>query len=66
MVAFAELVLTALDEIPADFPAGVLWHFRVATLGTHAVIWTTIGLTFGALAERNPGGPPEAMAAPRS
>jgi hypothetical protein len=35
-------------------------------LGTHAVIWTTIGLTFGALAERNPGGPPEAMAAPRS
>jgi hypothetical protein len=30
----------------------VIWHFRVATVGTHAVIWATIGLAFGALAER--------------
>ena len=30
----------------------MIWHFRVATLGTHAVIWTTLGLGFGAVAER--------------
>jgi hypothetical protein len=52
LVAVAELLLPALDEIPRDFPASVIWHFRVATLGTHAVIWATLGLGFGALAER--------------
>jgi predicted cobalt transporter CbtA len=52
LVAIAELALPTLDEIPAGFPADVIWRFRIATVGTHAVIWATIGLTFGALAER--------------
>lgn len=51
LVAIAELALPSLDEIPADFPASVIWHFRVATVGTQAVIWATLGLMFGALAE---------------
>ena len=38
---------------PAGLPdASVIWHFRVATLGTHAVLCATLGLGFGALAER--------------
>ena len=52
LVAIGELLMPALDEIPKDFPASVIWHFRVATLGTHVVIWTTLGLTFGAAAQR--------------
>ncbi len=58
IVAFAELVMPSLDEIPKGFDPSVIWHFRVATLGVHAVIWTTFGLGFGALAER-------VLAAPR-
>ena len=52
LIVVAQLVMPSLDEVPRDFPASVLWHFRVATLGMHAVIWTTFGLGFGALAQR--------------
>ena len=52
LIALGELMLPALDETPKDFPADVIWHFRVATLGIHPVIWTTLGLGFGAAAQR--------------
>jgi hypothetical protein len=30
----------------------VLWNFRVASVGVQVVMWTTIALAFGPLAER--------------
>jgi predicted cobalt transporter CbtA len=45
-------VLPPVNEVPAGFPADVLWNFRVAALGMQAVMWGTIGLVFGWLAER--------------
>jgi predicted cobalt transporter CbtA len=50
VVAFA--VLPPIDEVPADFPADVLWRFRLASFGLQVVVWSTIGLVFGVLAER--------------
>jgi predicted cobalt transporter CbtA len=44
--------LPAIDEVPEGFPAVVLWHFRVASYGMQLVLWTTLGLAFGALTER--------------
>jgi hypothetical protein len=52
VVAVAELVLPAVHETPAGFPADVLYRFRLASLGINAVLWTVIGLGFGLLAER--------------
>jgi predicted cobalt transporter CbtA len=52
LIAIGELIMPHLDEVPNGFSASVIWHFRVATLGVHAVLWTTLGLGFGALAER--------------
>jgi predicted cobalt transporter CbtA len=52
IVAIAQLVLPAIDEVPADFPALVLWKFRMASLGLQALMWATLGLVFGVLAER--------------
>lgn len=52
LIAVAELILPAVHEVPAGFPADVLWRFRIASLGTDAVLWATIGLGFGAAAER--------------
>jgi predicted cobalt transporter CbtA len=52
VIAIAQLVLPAINEVPAEFPAVVLWRFRVAALAIQAVMWTTIGLGFGVLAER--------------
>lgn len=45
-------VMPVVDEVPAEFPASLLWTFRIAALGTQLVLWTALALTFGALADR--------------
>jgi len=52
LVTAAALVLPGVHEVPKGFPAETLWHFRLASLGTQACIWATLGLGFGALADR--------------
>lgn len=52
LVGIAAALMPAVKEMPQGFSPDVLWHFRVATLGTHAVLYATLGLAFGALAER--------------
>jgi predicted cobalt transporter CbtA len=52
IIAGAQLVMPAINEVPRRFPATVLWQFRIASLGTQLTLWSTIGLGFGALAER--------------
>ena len=52
VVTVAALALPAVNEAPEGFPAVVLWQFRMASLGAQAIMWTTIGLGFGALTER--------------
>ena len=37
---------------PGKFPAGLLWSFRLSSIGTQVVLWTGIGVLFGALCER--------------
>ena len=52
VVAAAELILPAVHETPQGFPADVLYRFRLASLGINLTLWTTIGLGFGAAAQR--------------
>jgi hypothetical protein len=52
IITVAQLVLPDINEVPAEFPAVVLWRFRMASLGLQALMWTTLGLLFGVLAER--------------
>jgi hypothetical protein len=52
VVAVAMLILPAINEVPADFSAAVLWRFRLVSLGIETVLWTALGLVFGVLAER--------------
>ena len=52
LVALAAYVLPPINEVPAAFPADLLWHFRIAALGTQAILWTALALIFGALMER--------------
>ena len=51
-VVVAGLLLPTIDEVPTNFPAVVLWQFRIASLGAQLIMWTTIGLIFGLAAER--------------
>ena len=52
VIAVAMLLLPGVNEVPGDFSATVLWHFRLASIGTQLVLWTTFGILFGALTER--------------
>jgi len=45
-------VIDAVTDADVTFPPTVLWAFRVSSLGLQAVIWTTVALVFGVLAER--------------
>lgn len=48
----AGLAMPAVSEVPADFPAVLLWQFRIASLGTQLVLWASAGVLFGALTHR--------------
>ena len=52
LIVVAQLILPAVQETPPGFPADVLYDFRLASLGTNAILWLVIGLGFGAAAER--------------
>ena len=52
VVAVGYLLLPTVNEVPDTFPATLLWNFRIASLGTQAVMWSALGLAFAALATR--------------
>jgi len=52
IVAITQALLPDISEVPSAFPATLLWRFREASIGMQISLWTTLGLTFGPLAER--------------
>jgi hypothetical protein len=53
LTGLAMLALPAINEVPAGFPAQILWQFRLDSLGTEAILWITLGLVFGGLTQRS-------------
>ena len=41
------LALPGVQEVPRDFPAPLIWEFRLSSLGTQAVLWAALGVGFG-------------------
>ncbi len=41
------LALPGVEELPKDFPAALIWEFRLSSLGTQAVLWAALGIGFG-------------------
>jgi hypothetical protein len=56
LVGLAGYALPPINEVPAAFPADLLWHFRIAAFGTQGILWTALALVFGALIERGRDG----------
>lgn len=53
IVSFAALyALLPASVGPGEVGAGVLWQFRLASIGTQAVLWAALGCVFGLLLER--------------
>ncbi|MBG0816781.1 CbtA family protein [Planomonospora sp. ID82291] len=63
-VAAAWILLPGVDEVPEGFPAGLLWDFRIASLGTQAVFWLGVGALFALACALGRTG--EAAARPRT
>ena len=56
-VVFAAIVGLLLSVLPpapdpGGIPAGLLWDYRLSSLGTLLTLWATLGASFGALCER--------------
>lgn len=51
-VVVASMALPPINEMPEGFSPLVVWDFRVATIGIHLTLWTTIALGFGWATER--------------
>jgi hypothetical protein len=52
IVVIAGFLLPVVNEVPQQFPAVVLWKFRMASLGAQFIMWTTLGVLFGVSTER--------------
>ncbi len=50
-VGVSYALLPGVNEVPADFPAALIWEFRLASLAIQTALWATFGLAFGYLAE---------------
>ncbi|MFF0424682.1 CbtA family protein [Streptomyces sp. NPDC004520] len=50
-VAFAVLPDNT-DAVAANFPAALLWDFRLASLAIQAVMWAVFGIVFGVFAQK--------------
>ncbi|MFI9406033.1 CbtA family protein [Nocardia sp. NPDC052316] len=51
VTAVGYILLPGVDEVKADFPATLLWQFRVASLAQTATLWACLALGFAALTE---------------
>ena len=52
IMAVAGSLFPTINEVPETFSADVLWKFRTSSLGIQVVLWTSLGLIFGPVAER--------------
>ena len=58
IAATAAALMPSVAEIPHDFPADLLWDFRLSSLITQVALWGVLGAVFAVLADRAraPGG----------
>lgn len=49
VVGVTAVLLPSIDEVPATFPADLLWEFRIASLGTQFTLWLVLGVLLATL-----------------
>src|SRR5277367_1706933 len=52
VIATFFLILPGVNEVPDSFPAVTLWQFRLASFGIQTILWGSIGVMFGYVAEQ--------------
>jgi len=61
-IGLVQYLLPPINEVPENYSAVVLWHFRTTSIGMHVILWGVLGLAFGILAERKLGAAPKPRA----
>ncbi|WP_280317666.1 CbtA family protein [Nocardia wallacei] len=51
VTAIGYVALPGVNEVSDDFPATLLWQFRVSSLAVTATLWAALGLAFATLTE---------------
>lgn len=49
--AIGYVVLPGVNEVGADFPASLLWEFRISSLAVSTTLWACLGLGYAMLTE---------------
>ncbi|MGW0049746.1 CbtA family protein [Nocardia cyriacigeorgica] len=49
--AIGYIVLPGVNEVGADFPASLLWEFRISSLAVSTTLWACLGLGYAVLTE---------------
>ena len=52
IVGIGYALLPDVNEVGSDFPATLLWEFRLSSLATQATLWLALGLGFAFLTDR--------------
>ncbi|OZC68250.1 hypothetical protein CH251_20220 [Rhodococcus sp. 06-462-5] len=52
VVGIGYALLPGVNEVGTDFPATLLWEFRLSSLATQATLWLALGLGFAFLTDR--------------
>lgn len=52
IVILGYVLMPGINEVGPDFPATLLWEFRLSSLATQATLWISLGLAFAFLTER--------------
>lgn len=52
IVAVGYVLMPGINEVGDDFPATLLWEFRISSLAIQATLWLALGLGFAYLTER--------------
>ncbi|WP_068280367.1 CbtA family protein [Aldersonia kunmingensis] len=53
IVGLGYVLMPSVNEVPDDFPATLLWEFRISSITVQATLWTALGLAFAFLTERS-------------
>lgn len=52
VVGIGYVLLPGINEVGEDFPATLLWQFRLSSLAVQATLWVSLGLAFAFLTDR--------------
>lgn len=52
VVVIGYVALPGINEVGEDFPATLLWEFRLSSLATQATLWLALGAAFAFLTDR--------------